>query len=576
MFRYSLFLDTLFKALTHKYIRRVPKGVTKTGATKYMYFYAGQEGHGKGIGHESELVTGASFAFGEHGKTRYHAHISKVDGDKLTIKYDDGDKKGTEETMTKKQFQSMIHGEHSTSIQSAKEKATKQLKDFQAGKEKGVKVKQETLDKLEQRVKNLDALTAKKEEAQKPEAPIQMIKDYFANAFSSSVRVKLSHVISDMVKLKRPDMKYKPIKITEDMLMGAMSESQFKRIFDTQISLAFHTIEKVHKDLLNSPIMLAEFGTSESTRGVADGVFSVLMDKLANKKFITSTLLDIAQSIENGTQNEDAISDMLEKKMVDESNKILATIKDDLQKETKSVQVDTIKPSEQKANAFVKTLDQFVSKSKEKHYKRFTKITIDPKTKTVLSTDGSLALLVKNPKGFDIDDQLQNITCITPEQVKEMKKDKSAKIVLNVNNTDRSAGVENENMIPVIEQMLTPSKQQKAVQISDDFRNRIMSLRVAPNSRLVFKKTSNDDSTFEVFHEYGKFQVKQNIKIADVSLESSNSEKTIDDIGFSLEYIKQVLPLASKMYLPNQPNKPAIFDGVDENTKALVMPRAST
>ena len=150
--------------MTHKYIRRVPKGVTKTGATKYMYYYAGQEGHGKGVAHEEELVTGASFAFGEHGKTRYHAHITKVDGDKLTIKYDDGDKKGTEETMTKKQFQSMIHGEHATGIKQAKEKAEKQLKDFQAGKEKGVKVKQATLDKLEQRVKNLDDLTTQDEE----------------------------------------------------------------------------------------------------------------------------------------------------------------------------------------------------------------------------------------------------------------------------------------------------------------------------------------------------------------------------------------------------------------------------
>jgi hypothetical protein len=164
MFRYSFIVDTLLKAMTHKYIRRIPKGVTKTGKTKYVYFYAGQEGHGKGIAHENELVTGASFAFGEHGKTRYHAHITKVDGDKVTVKYDDGDKKGTEETMTKKQFQSMIHGEHATGIKQAKEKAEKQLKDFQAGKEKGVKVKQATLDKLEQRVKNLDDLTTQDEE----------------------------------------------------------------------------------------------------------------------------------------------------------------------------------------------------------------------------------------------------------------------------------------------------------------------------------------------------------------------------------------------------------------------------
>jgi hypothetical protein len=170
MFRYSLLLDTLFKALTHKYIRRVPKGVTKTGKTKYMYFYAGQEGHGRGIAHEEELVTGASFAFGEVGKTRYHAHITKVDGDKVTVRYDDGDKKGTEETMNKKQFQALVHGEHATGIKEAQAKSEKQLKDFQAGKEKGVKVKQSTLDRLAQRVANLKALTNIYTEAVKIEA----------------------------------------------------------------------------------------------------------------------------------------------------------------------------------------------------------------------------------------------------------------------------------------------------------------------------------------------------------------------------------------------------------------------
>jgi hypothetical protein len=124
MFRYSFIVDTLLKAMTHKYVRRIPKGVTKTGATKYMYFYAGQENRGQGIGHERELVQGASFAMGQ-GDQRHHAHISKVDGDKLTVKYDDGAKKGTEETMTKKQFQSMIQKEHGAVSTQAKQKTTK-------------------------------------------------------------------------------------------------------------------------------------------------------------------------------------------------------------------------------------------------------------------------------------------------------------------------------------------------------------------------------------------------------------------------------------------------------------------
>ena len=49
MFNYTQFTNDLIKAMTHKYVRRIPKGVTKTGATKYMYYYAGQEGHGKGL-----------------------------------------------------------------------------------------------------------------------------------------------------------------------------------------------------------------------------------------------------------------------------------------------------------------------------------------------------------------------------------------------------------------------------------------------------------------------------------------------------------------------------------------------
>ena len=158
MFRYSSLIDSLIKAMTHKYIRRVPKGVTKTGKTKYMYFYAGQEGHSKGIAHESEIIQGASFAFGEHGKTRYHAHISKVDGDKITIKHDDGAKKGQEETMTKKQFQAMVHGEHKESITLARDKSKKQLERFQEMKDKGANVKESTLQKLNSHVQKLQAI----------------------------------------------------------------------------------------------------------------------------------------------------------------------------------------------------------------------------------------------------------------------------------------------------------------------------------------------------------------------------------------------------------------------------------
>jgi len=170
MFNYTQFANDLIKALTHKYVRRIPKGITKTGKTKYIYYYAGQEGHGKGIAHENELVEGASFAFGEHGKTRYHAHITAVDGDKLTIKYDDGDKKGKEETMTKKELQALIHGEHKESIKQAQSKAEKQLQDAKTGKEKGIKISDKTMNKLQSQVEKLRGIVDPEQPPAKIEA----------------------------------------------------------------------------------------------------------------------------------------------------------------------------------------------------------------------------------------------------------------------------------------------------------------------------------------------------------------------------------------------------------------------
>jgi hypothetical protein len=155
---YKVILD-LLKARTHKYVRRVPIGATHTGATKYKYYYQGQEGHGKGVGHEEELVAGASFAFGE-GDDRYHAHIKAVNGDTLTIEYDDGDKKGTKETLSKTEFQNRIHKEHATSIEQAKQKAKKQLESFEQMKTRGAKVKQTTIEKLKAQVDKIDKLVS--------------------------------------------------------------------------------------------------------------------------------------------------------------------------------------------------------------------------------------------------------------------------------------------------------------------------------------------------------------------------------------------------------------------------------
>ena len=253
MFRYSSFLDTLLKAMTHKYIRRVPKGVTKTGKTKYMYFYAGQEGHGRGIASEDELVEGSSFAFGEFGKTRHHAHISKVDGDKITVKYDDGAKKGQEETMTKKQFQALVHGEHKESITQARDKSKKQLERFQEMKDKGANVKESTLAKLSSHVQKLQAILDLYKEPAKVEASWMSEKEQqlFEKQNNLFNLLKDDKVLSAVLNTKDTDINLVPFLI--NILHATLKYKDISKLTPAQ-----------KKDLISTTVLLA------NTRGFSD------------------------------------------------------------------------------------------------------------------------------------------------------------------------------------------------------------------------------------------------------------------------------------------------------------------
>jgi hypothetical protein len=581
MFRYSLIIDSLLKAMTHKYVRRIPKGVTKTGKTKYVYFYAGQEGHGKGIGHESELVQGSSFAFGE-GAQRHHAHITKTDGDKITVKYDDGDKKGTEETMTKKQFQALVHGEHATGIKQAQAKAEKQLKDFQAGKEKGTKVKQSTLDKLEQRVKNLDELTAKKEETQKPDAPIKLVKDHFTERLSTGSRYKqeFSNVVRTFEQfvqgMRSPSFQYKPVTITEEMISGTMTLKDFKQSFRKLISSAFVDLLDTNKSLLNSDDMLTEFGNPyvndfrDNFRLEHGGIFAEIEKKLLNKDTIASVLLDIAKSVEDGMGEKD-ISKVIEKKFVDMGQKFIEDAKEKQTAPQNMVKVKPIKPSEQNVKDLVTSLYSFADKSKGH---RLNSITINPKTKTIFATNRSMALIVTNPKAFEFSDDIKNDSgsvALNPIQIANMKKTKSSKIVLDASNTDEGIGFENKTIESVLENTYDNNKEQKTMNFTEDLRNKLASLKDYPNAKVVFSQSPTDKTRFDIYHRFGAIGNRKNVKIGDVTL-GQGGDRFADEFALLADDLKQVLPIMSKIYIPDTPTTAISFDGNDENTRGLLMP----
>lgn len=115
--------DVLAKGLSHRYIRRVPTGkVTKTGKTRYRYYY--HAAHGGTVGNEDHYVVGASFKDNEG-----HWHITARDGDTLTLKHDET---GAESTMTKRELRDHLVGLHREAIAGAQERARQDIADARA------------------------------------------------------------------------------------------------------------------------------------------------------------------------------------------------------------------------------------------------------------------------------------------------------------------------------------------------------------------------------------------------------------------------------------------------------------
>lgn len=106
------FAAQLMKGAGHKYIKRVPVGTTKGGATRYRYYYEVQ--HGSGIHNEDHFVEGAAFRF-EGG----HYHVEKVDGDTLTIKHDET---GETRKVSRGALAKMLSEHHSKAIDAHKAK----------------------------------------------------------------------------------------------------------------------------------------------------------------------------------------------------------------------------------------------------------------------------------------------------------------------------------------------------------------------------------------------------------------------------------------------------------------------
>lgn len=144
-------LDFLSKAAGHKYIRRIP--YASGGKTRYRYIYkVTHTVGGKHALHEDDVTVGAAFMLGADKGSEVHAHVKSVDGDKVTVEYDDGPRKGEKETMSKRDLLSKLDAAHgiSQALQGEREKQAKVVSELRASgvSEKQIAREQARLDRL--------------------------------------------------------------------------------------------------------------------------------------------------------------------------------------------------------------------------------------------------------------------------------------------------------------------------------------------------------------------------------------------------------------------------------------------
>jgi hypothetical protein len=178
LFKHLLLLIDLLKGKGHKYIKRVPVGVDKkTGRTRYRYVYnVTHKVHGKHIDDHDNMKVNSKYMFHSEAGEEVHVHVKKVNKDgSLVLMYDDGDKKGEEFTMTKKELAQKLREEHNL-VGGMKEKLDSTFKMYQSAKKHGT---QKQINRLLKEYKDLYVALIKKDPPSTEEKlkELQEIKD---------------------------------------------------------------------------------------------------------------------------------------------------------------------------------------------------------------------------------------------------------------------------------------------------------------------------------------------------------------------------------------------------------------
>ena len=216
-------LDFLSKAAGHKYIRRIP--YTSGGKLRYRYIYkVTHTAGGKHALHEDDVTVGAAFMLGTDKGSEVHAHVKSVDGDKVTVEYDDGPRKGEKETMSKRDLLSKLDAAHgiSAALQSEREKQAKVVAELRASgaSEKQIAREQARLDRLGVEAKKPEA---KRRGSKKGTVDEPIDTRPLATRLSSAMT---NSIAQDVYSLQRPEESLRADKELLDLLDEAYTKLQ--------------------------------------------------------------------------------------------------------------------------------------------------------------------------------------------------------------------------------------------------------------------------------------------------------------------------------------------------------------
>jgi len=150
MFTFGSWVSDLLKARGHRYIKRIP--YMSGGKRRYRYIYKVTHTHrGRQAFDAEHLDIGTAFALHTEAGAEFHGHITAVQGDQITYRIDDGERKGESVTVSKSELLSQLNDVHGieSKLNAEREKLRSQIKIAkEKGSEKQVKRLEERLARL--------------------------------------------------------------------------------------------------------------------------------------------------------------------------------------------------------------------------------------------------------------------------------------------------------------------------------------------------------------------------------------------------------------------------------------------